>query len=170
MSLFLPLLLAGALATSAAPNATPDDKSPRAHRVIIDTVAHRQLAATLVIHARTDAEGGQLDAARAQLLTANTMFRESGGLDQKAVYSLVHIDYALDRLAEAANLLAEFAEQSMKQGDVTACAVATADAAELYNDGGYRAQAVFAVVRLKALIADPRVAELERVMLRKRLG
>src|SRR5688572_6300883 len=102
MSFFLPLLLAGALVTPAtSSNSNVDDKLPRGRRIVIDTVAHRQVAADLVIRAKVAAEGGSLNEARAQLLVANTMLRESGGLETTPVYNLVHIDYALDRYVEA---------------------------------------------------------------------
>lgn len=170
MPLLLPLLLAGALVTTAAPVTSPNDDAPRTRKVALDTTAHRRIAASLVERARKDAEDGQLYAARAGLLTANTMYREAGGLNDAAVYNLVNIDYALDRYAEAADLLSELAEQAKKDGNITLCARATADAAELYQNGGYRAQAVSAVTRLRALAVDPRTADADRALIKKRLG
>ena len=109
MSFFLPLLLAGALVSSTAANNSDDKsiaKSPRKSRVVIvDTAAHRQLAADLVVRARAAAEGGLLEAARAPLLVANTMLRESGGPEEAPANALVHVDYALKRYNKAGALL-----------------------------------------------------------------
>lgn len=169
MSLFLPLLLASALVTpSASANTNIDDKKPRA--VVIDTAAHRQVAADLVARAKTAAEGGSLTEARAQLLTANTMHRESGGLDETAVYNLVHIDYALDRYAEAADVLTELSDEALKKGNAKLAANAAVDAAELYNLAGRRSQVVSSVMRVRSLLNDSRIDDAERKELRKRVG
>ncbi|MEP6762746.1 MAG: hypothetical protein ABJB66_00480 [Gemmatimonadaceae bacterium] len=173
MSLILPLLLAGALVSSSvAPSASNDDgKPPRAKRaVVVDTAAHRQMAADLVTRAKVAGEMGLLDAARAQLLAANTMLRESGGLEETSAYTLVHIDYALARYSEAAELLNELADQSIKSGNATLAANAVADAAELYGLGNRRPQAAAAVVRLRELIKDSSINDTDRTALRKRLG
>lgn len=170
MSVFLPLLLAGALVSSAAPSASTDDKLPRHRGVVVDTAAHRLLAADLVARAKISAEGGALEAARAQLLVANTMLRESGGLEVAVAYSLVHIDYALERYVEAGDLLNELADQSVKRGNVSVAATAVADAAEMYNLASYRTQTVRAVTRLRVLLNDSRIPEGDRAALRKRLG
>lgn len=171
MSFFLPLLLAGALAApTVSPNVSNDDKYPRTRRVVIDTTAHRQLAADLVLRAKTAAENGSLQEARAQLLTANTMYRESGGLDRGAAYSLVYIDYALDRYTEAGDVLDELSEQALQKGDATLAATAAVDAAELYSLGGRRNQVSTAVVRARALLADPRISAVDRATLKKRIG
>lgn len=171
MSFFLPLLLAGALATPiTSPNVSPDDKHPRARRVVIDTTAHRQLAAALVVKAREAAEGGSLQEARAQLLVANTMMRESGGLEEAPVYALVHIDYALDRYVEAGDILIELSEQALKKGDATLAANAAVNAAELYNMAGRRMQVGTAVMRVRSLLNDARISETDRAALKKRVG
>ena len=171
MSFFLPLLLAGALVTpSMSSNTNIDDKNPRSRRVVVDTAAHRQIAADLVARAKTAAEAGSLVEARAQLLTANTMLRESGGLEETAVYNLVHIDYALDRYIEAADLLTEFSDEAAKKGNMTLAANAAVTAAELYSIAGNRPQVVSSVMRVRALINDSRISDTERTALRKRLG
>ena len=85
MSLFLPIILVGALASSSiAPNTTNDDHNAPCgkHAVVIDTAAHRQTAVDLVTRAKVAAEMGLLDAARAQLLVANTMMREIGDVEE----------------------------------------------------------------------------------------
>ena len=171
MSLFLPIMLASALASSSIAPAHADDKAPRTKRVVVvDTVAHRQMANELVTRAKVAAEMGLLDAARAQLLVANTMMREVGGLAENPAYTLVHIDYALERYSEAADLLTELADQSIKSGNVTLAATAVADAAELYNLGNRRAQAASSVVRLRELLKDSSISDADRTALRKRLG
>ena len=68
---------------------SPDDENPRARRVVIDTAAHRQPAADYVSKARQAAEAGSLQEARAQLLVANMMMRESGGLEEAAAVTHV---------------------------------------------------------------------------------
>jgi len=171
MSLFLPLLLAGALAAPiASPNVSPGDKNPRARRVVIDTTAHRQLAAEYVAKARKAAEGGSLQEARAQLLVANTMMRESGGLEQAAVYALVHIDYALDRYVEAADMLNELSDEALKKGDATLSAKAALTAAELYKLAGRRTEVSAAVSHVRALLNDSRISETDRRAFKKRVG
>ena len=87
----------------------------RARVALPDTVAHRQIAAEYVIKARKAAEAGSLLEARAQLLVANTMMRESGGLEEAAVYALVYIDYALDRYVEAGDILFELSDAALKK-------------------------------------------------------
>lgn len=171
MSLFLPLLLAGALAAPiASTNISPDDKNPRARRVVIDTAAHRQLAADLVNKARVAAESGSMQEARAQLLVANTMLRESGGLEEGPAYALVHIDYALDRYVEAGDILMELSESALKKGNATLAANSAVNAAELYSMGGRRHQVASAVARVRSLLNDTRISETDRVALRKRVG
>lgn len=171
MSFFLPLLLAGALVTPAtSSNTNVDDKNPRGRRVVIDTAAHRQIAADLVIRAKVAAEGGSLNEARAQLLVANSMLRESGGLEVTPAYNLVHIDYALDRYVEAADVLTELSDEALKKGNATLAATAAADAAELYSLGGRRSQVVSSVQRVRSLISDSRISDTDRAALRKRLG
>lgn len=171
MSFFLPFLLAGALlAPTVSPNVSNDDKHPRSRRIVVDTAAQRQVAAELVAHAKRAAESGSMLEARAHLLTANTMYREAGGLETSAAYSLVHIDYALDRYVEAGDLLTELADQAMKNGDPTLAANASVDAASLYSLGGRRIQVANTVNRLRALIKDPRLSEADRASLKKRLG
>ncbi|MBC8085681.1 MAG: hypothetical protein H7Z40_00330 [Phycisphaerae bacterium] len=171
MSFILPLLLAGALASPATSfNSNVDDKIPRVRRVTIDTAAHRRVVADLVVRAKVAAEGGSLNEARAQLLVANMMMRESGGLETVPVYNLVHINYALDRYVEAADLLIELSEEALKKGNPTLAATAAVDAAELYMLGERRPQAVESVVRVRKLINDARVSDTVRDVLRKRLG
>ncbi len=171
MSLFLPLLLAGALAAPiASHNDSSDDKKPRAHRVVIDTVAHRQLAENLVVKAHASAERGSLQEARAQLLVANTMLRESGGLEETSVYALVHIDYALDRYIEAGDYLYELSDEALKSGNVLLAATTAVDAAELYNIAGRRMQVGTAVLRVRSLMTDARISEADRAALKKRVG
>lgn len=171
MSFFLPLLLAGALVTpSATSNTNVDDKLPRARRVVIDTAAHRQVANDLVARAKTAAESGSLTEARAQLMVANTMMRESGGLDAKAAYNLVHINFALDRYVEAADLLSELSDEALKKGNATLAANAAVDAAELYSLGGRRSEVAASVQRVRSLINDSRISESDRATLRQRLG
>lgn len=171
MSFFLPLLLAGALAVpTVTPNVSHDDKHPRTRRVVIDTVAHRQVAADLVSRARVAAEAGSMQEARAHLLTANTMYRESGGLDSAAAYSLVHIDYALDRYVEAGDLLTELADAAIAKGDPAFAAHASVDAASLYDLAGRRSQVATSVNRVRALLKDTRISEADRAALRKQVG
>lgn len=171
MSFFLPLLLAGALAApSVSPNVSNDDKNPRSRRVVIDTAAHRQLAADLVVRAKTAAEGGSLQEARAQLLTANTMYRESGGLDSSAAYNLVHIDYALDRYIEAGDVLNELSDEALKKGDVKLAAFAAVDAGTLYSLAGRRNQVAAAVMRVRSLLNDSHISDADRAALKKRVG
>lgn len=171
MSFFLPLLLAGALvAPTVTPNVSNDDKHPRSRRVVIDTTAHRQLAADLVARAKVAAESGSMQEARAHLLTANTMYRESGGLETAAAYNLVHIDYALDRYAEAGDLLTELADEAMAKGDPTSAANASVDAASLYSLAGRRTQVSNTVNRIRSLIKDPRISDADRAELKKRIG
>jgi hypothetical protein len=86
------------------------------------------------------------------------------------VYSLVHIDFALQRYSEAGDLLNEFADQSMKRGNVAEAANAVADAAELYNMGNQRVQLSDAVARLRIMLTDPRMDDSDRAVLKKRLG
>lgn len=171
MSFLLPLLLAGALAAPiASPNVSPDDKNPRARRVVIDTAAHRQLAANLIVKAREAAESGSLQEARAQLLAANTMMRESGGVEESSVYALVHIDYALDRFAEAGDLLNELSDEALKKGNVALAANSAVDAGVLYNMAGKRSQVAAAVTRVRSLLNDPRISEADRAAIKKRVG
>ena len=171
MSFFLPLLLAGALATPlATPTVSLDHKTPRARRVVIDTAAHRQLAADYVVMARKAAEAGSLQEARAQLLVANTMMRESGGLEETAVYALVHIDYALDRYVEAADMLNELSDEALKKGNPTLSANAALNAAELYTLAGRRTQVSAAVSHVRSLLNDSRISETDRRALKKRVG
>ncbi|MEP6780448.1 MAG: hypothetical protein ABJC26_11210 [Gemmatimonadaceae bacterium] len=173
MSLFLPIMLAGALASSSiAPNTTnADDKAPHGkHVVVLDTAAHRQMAVDLVTRAKVAAEMGLLDAARAQLLVANMMMREIGGVEEIPAYTLVHIDYALERYNEAGDLLTELADAAIKNGKTSLAATAEADAAELYHLGHRHSQAVTAVVRLRELLKDPSLSDSDRTALRKRLG
>ncbi|MEO7363406.1 MAG: hypothetical protein ABI120_23940 [Gemmatimonadaceae bacterium] len=171
MSLFLPLLLAGALAAPiTSPNVSLDDKNPRARSVVIDTTAHRKLAADYVVKARLAAEGGSLQEARAQLLVANTMMRESGGLEAAAVYALVHIDYALDNFVEAADLLNQLSDEALEKGNASVSANAALTAAELYSLAGRRTQVSNAVARVRSLLNDSRISETDRRALRKRVG
>ena len=171
MSFFLPLVLAGALlAPAVSPNISSDVKHSRSSRTVVDSAAQRKVAADLVEHAKRAAESGSMLEARAHLLTANIMYRESGGLEPSAAYNLVHIDYALDRYVEAGDLLTELADQAMEKGDPTLAANASVDAASLYSLGGRRAQVATTVKRLRALIKDPRISEADRTSLKKRLG
>ena len=171
MSFLLPLLLAGALAAPiASPNVLTDDKNPRARRVVIDTTAHRQLAADYVLKARKAAEAGSLLEARAQLLVANTMMRESGGLEEGAVYALVYIDYALDRYVEAGDILFELSDESLKKGNATLSANAALSAAELYTLAGRRTQVSAAVAHVRSLLNDSRISESDRRAFKKRVG
>ncbi|GEM_PF-3171139 len=171
MSFFLPLLLAGALVTPAtSSNTNADDKNPRGRRVVIDTAAHRQVAADLISRAKVAAEGGSLNEARAQLLVANTMLRESGGLEKSSVYNLAHIDYALERYVEAADMLSELSDEALKKGNATLSAKAAVDAAELYILAGRRAQVASAVMRVRSLVNDSRISDADRSALRKRVG
>lgn len=171
MSFFLPLLLAGALVNPAtSSNLNGDDKNPRTRRVVIDTAAHRQLAADLVVRAKVAAEGGSLNEARAQLLVANTMLRESGGLEAISTYNLVHIDFALDRYVEAADLLTELSDESLKKGNATLAATAAVDAAEMYSLAGRRSQVAASVMRVRSLVNDSRISDTDRAALKKRLG
>lgn len=168
---FLPLLLAGALAAPMiSPSVSNDDKHPRARRVVVDTAAQRQLAADLVARAKTAAENGSMQEARAHLLTANTMYREAGGLETTAAYSLVHIDYALDRYTEAGDVLTELADDAVKNGDPSAAAYALVDAASLYRLAGRRIQVSSSVMRIRALMKDTRMSEADRASIKKRVG
>lgn len=171
MLFFLPLLLAGALAAPiASPTISLDDKNPRARRVTIDTTAHRQIAADYVVKARKAAEAGSLLEARAQLLVANTMMRESGGLEEEAVYALVYIDYALDRYVEAGDILFELSDAALRKGNVTLSANAALNAAELYMLAGSRTQVSAAVGHVRSLLNDSRISETDRRALKKRVG
>ena len=170
MSFFLPLLLAGALAAPAATsNTAVDDTYPRTRPVVIDTAAHLLIATDLVRRATTAAEAGSLQEARAQLLTANTMFREAGGLSEAAVYKLVYVDYALERYVEAADILTELSDNCVKRNEVGVAARATADAALLYNLAGLHAQAGGAVKRVRELVRDPRISDADRAAIIYRL-
>ncbi len=171
MSFFLPLLLAGALAAPmVSHNTLPDDKNPRAHRVAIDTAAQRKIATDFVVKARLAAEGGSLEEARAQLLVANTMMRESGGLEQASVYALVHIDYALERYVEAADMLNELSDEALEKGNPTLSATAAVSAAELYTLAGRGREVSVAVGRVRALLNDSRISDTDRRALKKRVG
>lgn len=171
MSFFLPLLLAGALAAPAASsNAALDDKNPRKRHAVVDTVEHRRIAADLVKRATIAAEGGSLAEARAQLLAANTMHRESGGVDESTIYKLVHVNYALDRYIEAANLLDELADEAVKRGDVKLAAFASVDAAVLYSMSERRSDAAACVTLVRSLMNDKRISDADRETLKKRLG
>ena len=171
MSFFLPLFLAGVLAAPmASPNDSPDDKIPRGRRIVIDTTAHRKLAADYVVKARNAAEAGSLQEARAQLLVANTMMRESGGLEEASVYALVHIDYALDRYVEAGDILNELSDEALKKGNATLSAHAALNAAELYTLAGRRTQVSAAVAHVRSLLNDSRISETDRRALKKRVG
>ncbi|MGV3710363.1 MAG: hypothetical protein ACO1Q7_16135 [Gemmatimonas sp.] len=171
MSLFLPLLLAGALAVPSTSSVNHiDDKNPRNRRVVVDTAAHRQIAADLATKARIAAENGSLTEARAQLLAANTMLREAGGLDSSTAYALVHIDYALDRYEEAADVLVELSESALKKGNALAAANAMINAAVLYDLAGKRQQLVDAVARARTLSNDSRIDDADRAALKKRVG
>lgn len=171
MSFFLPLLLAGALVTpSTSSTNNIDDKNPRNRRAVVDTAAHRQVAADLTVKARIAAEGGSLAEARAQLLAANTMLRESGGLDSTTAYALVHIDFALDRHEEAADVMMELSEAALKKGNALSAANALINAAVLYDLAGKRQQLVDAVSRARALTNDLRLSDSERAELKKRVG
>lgn len=171
MSFFLPLLLAGALLTPAtSSNTNIDDKLPRGRRVVIDTAAHRQVAADMVIRAKVAAESGSLNEARAQLMVANMMLRESGGLQEAASYNLAHVNFALDRYVEAGEVLNELSEEALKRGNVTLAAKASIDAAELFSLAGSRPELVAAIVRARSLLNDSRIPETDRTALRKRVG
>lgn len=168
MSFFLPLLLAGALAAPVATsNATADGTSPRAHVTVVDTTAHLQIAAALVTKATASAEAGSLQEARAQLLTANTLFREAGGLDKAAVYKLVHVDYALERYVEAGDVLTELSDLNLQRGQLAAAARASVDAALLYNLAGDDSQTTMSVKRARTLLRDPRMSNTDRAAIKQ---
>ncbi|MEP6835817.1 MAG: hypothetical protein ABJB74_20685 [Gemmatimonas sp.] len=170
MSFLLPLLLAGALAAPiATSNVSVDDKRPRAKGVVIDTTAHRQLASSLIVRAREAAATGSLEEARAELLVANTMLRESGGVDEASVYALVHIDYALDRYVEAGDMLNELSDEALKKGDVKLSGNAAVDAGVLYHMAGKHTMVAAAVQRVRSLMKDPRMSGTDRAALRKRV-
>lgn len=170
MSFFLPLLLAGALAAPVATSNIPHDgTSPRADVAVLDTAAHLHIAAALVIKATASAEAGSLQEARAQLLTANTMYREAGGLDKAAVYKLVHVDYALERYVEAGDVLSELSDLNLERGQLAAAARTSVDAALLYNLAGSDSQTTTSVKRARTLLRDPRMSDSDRAAIKQLL-